>query len=113
MSERKIVPMTPELRQRWEHARKETEAELPELFEQGRRMREASREDTLSGHLRRAIHGSSHDLAHVAALAGIDLVYLNEFLCGERTLRSDVLDRLALAVGFTKDWSQPQASGHE
>ena len=113
MSERKTVPMTPELRERWERARQETEAELPELFEQGRLMREASREDTLSGHLRRAIHGSSHDLAQIAASAGIDLTSLNEFLCGERTLRSDVLDRLALAVGFTKALSQPQVAGQE
>jgi hypothetical protein len=102
MSQRKIVPMTPELRQRWQQARDETEKELPELLELGKRMREASREDTLSGHLRRAIHRSRRGLAELAAAAGVRLADLNEFLSGERTLRSDVLDRLALAVDFTK-----------
>lgn len=113
MTERKTVPMTPELRDRWERARKETEAELPELFELGRRMREASSEDTLSGHLRRAIHRSTRDLADIAAAAGISQLQLNEFLSGERTLRSDVLDRVAIAVGFAAALAQPPGSSNE
>jgi hypothetical protein len=100
MTNRKIVPMTPELRERWERAKRATEAELPELQKLGEHMREAAREDTLSGHLRRAIHRSPHELADVAAAAGISLPELTEFLSGERTLRSDVLDRLAALVGF-------------
>ena len=55
MSDRKVVPMTQELRERWERAKAETQRELPELVELGQRMREASAENTLSGHLRRAI----------------------------------------------------------
>src|SRR4051794_29813901 len=102
MTERKLSPMTPELRERWERARKETEAELPELFELGRQMREAQTEDTLSGHLRRAVQGSPRELPEIAAAAGISLSQLNGFLSGRQTLRSDVMDRLALAVDFTK-----------
>ncbi|MCE9557171.1 MAG: hypothetical protein K8T91_27805 [Planctomycetes bacterium] len=106
MNERKIVPMTPELQARWEQARKETEAELPDLMKLGGRLREASLEETVSGHLRRAIHRSSRELAEIAAAAGISLLQLNEFLSGERTLRSDVLDRLGAAVDFTRALSQ-------
>jgi hypothetical protein len=106
MAERKISPMTPELKERWERARKETEAELPDLFELGRQMREAQSEDTLSGHLRRAVHRSGRELAEVAAAAGITHELLNGFLSGKQTLRSDVMDRIALAVGFTKAGSQ-------
>jgi len=102
--------MTPELRARWERAKQETEAELPELLELGRRMREAGSEDTLSGHLRRAIHRSPRELADIAAAVGISAVQLNEFLSGERTLRSDVLDRLACAVDFARTLSQPSAT---
>lgn len=100
MINRKTVPMTPELRERWERARQETEAELPELLEQGRRMREASAEDTLSGALRRAIHQSARELADIAATAGITTLELNDFLTGERTLPSDVLDRLTQSLGL-------------
>jgi len=113
MSERKIVPMTPELRERWQRAIQETEAELPELLDLGKRLREAARENTLSGHLRRAIHLSKRTLAELAAAAGIPLTNLNEFLSGEHTLRSDVLDRLALAVDFTKSLQQAGKSPHD
>lgn len=92
--------MTPELRQRWERARQETERDLPELRKLGERMREAAMEDTLSGHLRRAIHRNSRELADIAFAAGISSSELSEFLSGERTLRSDVLDRLGAAVDF-------------
>lgn len=102
MSERKTVPMTPELRERWQRAVRETEAELPELIELGERLREAASEETLSGHLRRAIHQSRRRLESVAAAAGVPVDQLNSFLSGDHTLRSDVLDRLALAVGFTE-----------
>ena len=38
----------------------------------------------------------------IAESAGIAVEDLNLFLSGEHTLRSDVLDRLTLAVEFTK-----------
>jgi hypothetical protein len=103
--------MTPELRERWQRANDETRAELPELIELGRRMREASAENTLSGHLRRAIHQSRRELVEIAAAAGITAVELNEFLSGDRTLRSDVLDRLAAAVNFSQVLSQAPTAG--
>lgn len=106
MNDRKVIPMTPEMQGRWQRAKQETEAELPDLVELGRRMREASGEDTLSGHLRRAIHRSQKELADVAAAAGISPLQLNEFLSGDRTLRSDVLDRLASAVDFSQALAQ-------
>jgi hypothetical protein len=77
------------------------EQELPELASRDARMREAAAEDTLSGHLRRAIHDSRRPLRDIAGEAGISTTLLCDFLEGERTLRSDVLDRLAQAVGVT------------
>jgi hypothetical protein len=110
MNKRKTVPMSSEMRERWERARRETINEHTELIELGTRMREASSEDTLSGHLRRAIHRSDRELVDIAGAAGISLLELNEFLSGERTMRSDVLDRLAAAVGFTRMLAQAPAS---
>jgi hypothetical protein len=39
-------------------------------------------------------------LASIAERAGIPPLILDEFLTGERTLRSDVLDRLAGILGY-------------
>ena len=62
-------------------------------------MREAAEENTFSGQLRRAIHGGDRDLISLAELVGPTPVHLSEFLAGDRTLRSDVLDRLVSALG--------------
>jgi hypothetical protein len=75
--------------------------ELPELAERHERMLEAQAEDTFSGHLRRAVHHSGRLVREIAADAGISSELLCDFLEGTRTLRSDVLDRLAQAVGAT------------
>ncbi len=72
--------------------------ELPELHQRDARMRESAEEETLSGHLRRAIHRSGRPLGDIASQAGISTTVLCAFLEGERTLRSDVLDRLAQAA---------------
>jgi len=72
--------------------------ELPELCERHERMVEAKGEDTFSGHLRRAIHRSGRIVRDLAAEAGVSSQVLCGFLEGTRTLRSDVLDRLAQAV---------------
>ena len=76
-------------------------AELPELIERGRRLDEAAAENSLCGHMRRAIHRSGQSLKKIAAEVGLDVFVLCDFLEGTRTLRSDVLDRLAQAVGAT------------
>jgi hypothetical protein len=75
--------------------------ELPELADRDARMCEAAAEDTLSGHLRQAIHHSRRPLDDIARQAGVPTFVLCDFLEGERTLRSDVLDRLAQEVGVT------------
>ena len=80
--------------------REQIASELPELAERDRMRTEAREEATLSGELRRAIHGSPLSLSMIAERAGISLLALDEFLTGERTLRSDVLDRVAAILGY-------------
>ena len=91
--------------------------ELPELNERHGRMVEAEMEDTFSGHLRGAIHRSGRLVREVAEDAGVSSEVLCEFLEGTRTLRSDVLDRLAQAVHatITVEPTQPERAhpGHE
>jgi hypothetical protein len=93
--------------------REKIAAELPELVERGRLLDEAATENSLSGHLRRAIHRSGRPLKKIAAEVGLDVLVLCDFLEGTRTLRSDVLDRLAQAVVATiqVDPAPPQRPG--
>jgi hypothetical protein len=98
MSEQRIPE---ELLSQIGHDRELIDQELPALAGRDDRMREAADEDTLSGHLRRAIHHSRRPLRDIGRDAGIPTTLLCDFLEGERTLRSDVLDRLAQAVGVT------------
>jgi len=97
MATAKTIP--PEFMEQLRRDREKIAAELPELKERGLRLEEAAAENSLSGHLRRAIHRSGRPLKTIAAEVGIDVFLLCDFLEGTATLRSDVLDRLAQAVG--------------
>ncbi len=92
--------LTPEQQAKLAKQREQIAAELPSLVERNQMSKEASDEPTLSGEIRRAIHASAQPLSKIAADAGITPLILDEFLTGERTLRSDVMDRLAKALGF-------------
>jgi hypothetical protein len=96
---RAVKSVTAEHQARIAKAREQIAAELPELVARDARMREAAEENTFSGELRRAIHHGERDLIDLAQIVGVTPVQLSEFLTGERTLRSDVLDRLVAAVG--------------
>jgi hypothetical protein len=92
--------LTPEEKERIARYRQQIAAELPDLIARDQLRKEASQEPTLSGDLRRAIHSSDVPLTKIAEQTGITNIQLDEFLTGERTLRSDVLDRLAAAIGY-------------
>lgn len=91
--------IAPELLEELRRDREKIAAELPELLERRKRLDEAAAESSLSGRLRDAIHRSGRPLKRIAAEVGIDAFLLCDFLEGTQTLRSDVLDRLAQAVG--------------
>ena len=90
--------------------RREREAiasELPSLERQDARLAAASAEDTLSGHLRRAIHASTKPLHAIADDAGISRAALRDFLEGLHSLQSDELDRLTAAAGVSVTLAVP------
>lgn len=99
MAKKSSKTAPPELLEQLRAERDVLAAELPDAIGRRDRLREAAAEDTLNGHLRRAIHQSRRRLEAIAADAGISTQLLCDWLAGDRTLRSDVLDRLALAVG--------------
>ena len=97
---RRIVrELTPSETERVKKYRDEIAKELPDLQARDQMRKDACEEDTLSGELRRAVHASEFSLAEIAARVGITPVLLDDFLTGERTLRSDVIDRLANVLG--------------
>jgi hypothetical protein len=92
--------LSPAEQERLKEHRVQIAGELPDLAARDQMRKEAREEATLSGELRRAIHASELSLATIAARAGITPLILDEFLTGERTLRSDVMDRLAKTLGY-------------
>jgi hypothetical protein len=92
--------LTPEEQDRLHRNRERIASELPDLAERDRMRKEAREEATISGELRRAIHSSELSLSTIAQRIGITPLALDEFLTGERTLRSDVLDRVAGILGY-------------
>jgi hypothetical protein len=93
-------PLTEAEKERLASHRAQIAAELPDLVARDQLRKEARDEPTLSAELRRAIHKCDMPLSKIAAQAGIPPLHLDEFLTGERTLRSDVMDRLAQALGL-------------
>lgn len=91
--------ISPELMLRVQHDQQAVAAELPELQIRDARMCQAAAEDTLCGHLRRAVHASPRPIREIAHDAGIESELLCDFLEGTQTLQSDVLDRLMRAAG--------------
>ena len=87
--------------ERLSRLRDEVVNELPELTSRDQLRKDARDESTFSGELRCAIHESDLTLTEIAKQAGITPIALDDFLTGERTLRSDVIDRLATVLGCT------------
>lgn len=90
--------LTPEEIARLQKHRAAIAEELPDLVARNQLRKEAAEEQTLTGSIRRAIHASGISINRIAEQSGISLVMLDEFLTGERTLRSDVLDKLAATL---------------
>ena len=80
--------------------REQVARELPEMVVRDQMRKEAREEATLSGELRRAVHASPFSVPKIAQRVGVTPTTLDEFLTGERTLRSDVMDRLATVLGY-------------
>ncbi len=91
--------------------------ELPQLVENDQRRYDAMHERTASSALQRAIHASKILLPDLADRAQTDMDTLDVFLLGERSLTSDIIDRLTKilklkleAIG-SKQKSRPSKAG--
>ena len=100
-SKRNYVELSDEKRAQIKRWQEQVKEELPDLAKRLRMAEEAAEENTFSGELRRAIHASGLNLNHISRRVGTTPLVLDEFLTGERTLRSDIIDRLAALLGCT------------
>lgn len=95
------LELTEDQRRRVRDAAEAEQAHKEENIAAYRRMLAAEREPTLSGDLRRAIKSSGHQPSELAELVGLTPLELDAFRCGDVALPSNVLDRLAAALGMT------------
>ena len=79
----------------------ESDRERAEMAEVGERLRQAADEPSVCGQLRRAVHQSGLQVSQIAVAVGIDPFYLCDWLEGTRSLRSELLDRIGLAIRAT------------
>ena len=98
--ERRSPEPTPAEIDRLRMFRESIAKELPDLIARDQLRKAAREERSISGAVRDAIHRSDLPLQAIATKAGLSPVELDEFLTGERTLRSDTLDRLAAVIGY-------------
>ena len=95
MKTRRIyTTLTPAQKRRVKKVQQQIAAELPDLIRRNQLAHDAMKEKNLSGALRRAIHTCRILLPDLAQRAEVDMRDLGDFLCGEKTLPSDVIDRL-------------------
>ena len=94
---RRVIP--PE---RMEEIRRSWNQDDPEqAAAQFERLADAAAETSVSGQLRRAVHASARPVSQIASAIGIEPRHLAEWLEGQRNLRSDILDRIGLAIQAT------------
>lgn len=93
------VELTPEQQAQLKEWRAQIEEELPHLIERHRMAKAAEEEDTFSGELRRRIHRGGIPITEIARQCNVELRDLDEFLTGERTLPSSVIDQLVQVLG--------------
>ena len=97
---RRIPEPTPAETERLHRLRHSIANELPDLIMRDQLRQEAREEQSISGAVRDAVQRSDLPLEAIAAKAGMPPLQLDEFLTGERPLRSDLLDRVAAVIGY-------------
>jgi ribosome-binding protein aMBF1 (putative translation factor) len=101
------MTLTPSQRLALQRERMLIEQELPELIRRNQLAHDAREEKTISGALRRAIQSCRIMLDELARRAEVDSSDIADFLCGEKPLASDAMDRLAEVLKLKLTASKP------
>lgn len=100
--------LTPAQTRALKRDRKLIEKELPELIRRNQQAHDAKQENTISGALRRAIPTCGILLPDFAHRAAVDMGDISDFLCAEKTLPSDAIDRLVKVLKLKLPASKPK-----
>jgi hypothetical protein len=97
-AKRTFIKQSPVSKRQLDKWRDQIADELPDLIRRDKLADQAMKENTFSGHLRRAIQQFPLSPMKIAECAKIAWDELDEFLTGEKTLPSDAIDRLVKVV---------------
>jgi ribosome-binding protein aMBF1 (putative translation factor) len=95
-----MVEFTPEQREQYRRMVAEEMRSKPANLARAATTRNALREATFSGWLRRAIASSGYTQERIAAELNVDVSVLNRFLLGEASLDSSLIDHLIDFLGL-------------
>jgi hypothetical protein len=95
------LQLTEEQKANLNKARQMIAQELPDMIRRNQLAKDASRQPSFSGRLRRTIRTSKLLLPDIAARADIEMDELDKFLTGEQTLSTDQIDRLTEVLGLS------------
>jgi hypothetical protein len=100
--------LTPAQKRHVKKVQQQIAAELPELIQRNQLAHDAMKENTFSGSLRRAIQSCRILLPDLAQRSVVDIRDISDFLCGEKTLPSDAIDRLVKELKLKLPTSKPK-----
>jgi hypothetical protein len=100
--------LTPAQTRALKRDRKLIEKELPELIRRNQQAHDAQKENTICGTLRRAIPTCGIMLPDLARRAAIGISDIGDFLCAEKTLPSDAIDRMVKVLKLKLPTSKPK-----
>lgn len=99
------LPVSAAQLRRW---RKQIAEELPDLIRRNQLAIDASKERTFSGAIRRAVNAFPLHPKRIAERVGVSWARLDDFLTGEKTLPSDVIDRLVKVLKLKLPTTKPK-----
>jgi hypothetical protein len=100
--------LTPAQNRDLKKKRKLIEKELPELIRRDQQAHDAQKENTICGTVRRAVPTCGILLPDLARRAALDMGDIADFLCGEKALPSDAIDRLVKVLKLKLPASKPK-----
>ena len=100
MSEQQRIQLTAEQRQQIQTWQAQVGTERQEISSRRQSLARASREESFSGELRRAIKQAPVHPVQLARRIGLDPVELDQFLCGESDLNSEVVGKIMAELGL-------------
>lgn len=100
MSDRTTIDLTEEQRKQIQAWQAQVRSERGQILARRQSMVDAASEESFSGELRRAIRQAPLHPVQLARRIGLDPVELDQFLCGDGVLSSEVVGKIMAEIGL-------------